>query len=95
MRITFLESDKRCYVTGERIPLFDPYCMSHVLGKGAHPDWRTKEGNMVLMTRPVHDDWHSGMTWQQLMHKDRRWYKFLKLYAFLKIVYSRENYNHD
>ncbi len=90
MRITYLESDKKCFVTGTRITRFDPYCMSHVLGKGYAPNWRTREGNMVLMTRGVHDDWHSGMTWKQLMKKDRRWYKFLRLYSFLRIVHLKE-----
>ena len=49
-----------CEVSGKEIPEFDIKCFSHVLTKGAYPEFRLYEKNIVLCLPYWHHQWEFG-----------------------------------
>lgn len=49
-----------CYVTGKPIKQLDARCFSHVLSKGAYPQYALEPINIVLVLPEVHYEWEFG-----------------------------------
>lgn len=64
-------------LSGEPLPLFDAWCFSHILPKGAYPELRLEEENIVLLTRQEHYEWHN-VPESDLIKKDERWAAIFK-----------------
>lgn len=73
-------------ISGLPIRVFDPSSFHHILTKGAYPEARLDEDNIVIVTRGEHNALHT-YSWQQLFEIDIRYDKIYQRYLKLKSIY--------
>ena len=77
------ERPHKSEVTGKPILRFDVKCFSHLLSKGAYPEYRLFKPNIVLKTVQEHIDWHN-LGREDLLKKTDKWQKIFDVQDQLK-----------
>lgn len=81
----------RCQISGEPIKNFDIRCFSHVLSKGAFPNFRLYDKNIVLKSPEMHEEY--TIKAESDLLKDSRWKWFFDLKKELIAEYYSQDDN--
>ena len=81
------ERPHKCEITGEKIE-FSPIVFSHILSKGAYPEYRHKKENIMLVTARIHQIWEFE---GDILTKEPRLQKKIDKAKELKQLYYKEH----
>lgn len=76
-----------CEITGAKIE-FSPIVFSHILSKGAYPEYRYKKENIMLVTARIHQIWEFE---GDILTKEPRLQKKIDKAKELKQLYYKEH----